>query len=431
MQLWLKPDAVRPGARLADELRLDARSQPRARPLAHPPRARARPSSARPSRSRVLVAAGRERRRARHPPRALARKLLRRARRATHRPARRGAARLRPRTDGAGDRAGRRASRSARPRAACGSACARRAPTPRGRRVSRRAGRADDPRGRAPDRACRRGPCACGRRATASRSPSGCPSGHRRYSRATTSSGSARSSRDREAGMSMPAAIERAPRAAEPSPRTSIFAGCAAAGPTSLPYLLAKRTLIGLSHAIEDECAARAERPVLFGSFQRERFYRDAEPRWRELARTAETAIVFADFTEPRDAGAARRSSCRSTAADPLGREWSLICDAPQYAAFLSAWERPGQDDVPRPRAPLRDDLERRARSSSARPPGSRPGFVERIRARPARPDRGAPAPHAAAERRGAPARRRPDQPDGRLRRAAGTLSRLPAPHSS
>ncbi len=44
-----------------------------------------------------------------------------------------------------------------------------------------------------------------------------------------------------------------------------------------------KRTLIALSHAIEDECAARAERPLLFGSFQRERFYRDSEPRWREL----------------------------------------------------------------------------------------------------------------------------------------------------
>jgi DICT domain-containing protein len=31
---------------------------------------------------------------------------------------------------------------------------------------------------------------------------------------------------------------------------------------------------------------------------------------------------------------------------DPMGREWSLVCDAPQYAACLSAWEPPGQGDV-------------------------------------------------------------------------------------
>jgi DICT domain-containing protein len=31
---------------------------------------------------------------------------------------------------------------------------------------------------------------------------------------------------------------------------------------------------------------------------------------------------------------------------DPLAREWSLVCDAPEYSAFLAAWERPGQDAV-------------------------------------------------------------------------------------
>jgi len=29
---------------------------------------------------------------------------------------------------------------------------------------------------------------------------------------------------------------------------------------------------------------------------------------------------------------------------DPLGREWTLVCDAPRYAACLSAWEPLGQD---------------------------------------------------------------------------------------
>jgi DICT domain-containing protein len=112
-----------------------------------------------------------------------------------------------------------------------------------------------------------------------------------------------------------------------------------------MPYTLPKRTLVGLSHAIEDECAARAERPLLFGSFQRERFYRDAEPRWRELARTAEIAIVFADFPERREPDGAP-IEVPIDRSDPLGREWSLVCDAQEYAACLSAWEPPGQDAV-------------------------------------------------------------------------------------
>ena len=128
--------------------------------------------------------------------------------------------------------------------------------------------------------------------------PERLPSGHRRYSGEDVQR-VRQVSRDRETGMSMPAAIERAQQLAS-EPEASIFAGVRRRRPDLQPYLLAKRTLIGLSHAIEDECAARAERPVLFGGFQRERFYRDAEPRWRELSRTSEAAVVFADFAEPR-----------------------------------------------------------------------------------------------------------------------------------
>ena len=179
--------------------------------------------------------------------------------------------------------------------------------------------------------------------------PERLPSGHRRYSDDDVQR-VRQVSRDRETGMSMPAAIERAQQvASEPEP--SIFAGVRRRRPDLQPYLLAKRTLIALSHAIEDECGARAEKPVLFGSFQRERFYRDAEPRWRDLARTSAAAVVFADFAETRTPDGAP-AELPLDRADPLGREWSLICDAPGYAAFLAAWERPGQDSVP--------DLERR-----------------------------------------------------------------------
>ena len=52
------------------------------------------------------------------------------------------------------------------------------------------------------------------------------------------------------------------------------------------------------THAIEDECYARAGQGVLFAGFQRERFYRYSGERWKELSRTARTVVVFADFAE-------------------------------------------------------------------------------------------------------------------------------------
>ena len=176
--------------------------------------------------------------------------------------------------------------------------------------------------------------------------PERLPSGHRRYSEADVEA-VRQVARDRDAGLAVRAAIERARgAAAEPEPEPSIFAGVRRRRPDLQPYLLPKRTLIALSHAIEDECCARAERPVLLGSFQRARFYRAAEPRGRELARTAETAVVLADFGEVRRPDGAP-AEVPIDPADPLAREWSVICDAVDYAAFLAAWERPGQDGVP------------------------------------------------------------------------------------
>jgi MerR family transcriptional regulator, light-induced transcriptional regulator len=175
--------------------------------------------------------------------------------------------------------------------------------------------------------------------------PERLPSGHRRYTHDDVAR-VRQIARDRESGLSMKAAIDRA-RELSSEPEVSVFAGVRRRRPDLQPYVLPKRTLVGLSHAIEDECAARAERPVLFASFQRERFWRDAEPRWRDLARTAHSAIVFADFDAakvPDDPTVPVEIPIDRS--DPFGREWSLVCDAPDYAAFLAGWERPGQDDV-------------------------------------------------------------------------------------
>jgi DICT domain-containing protein len=98
--------------------------------------------------------------------------------------------------------------------------------------------------------------------------------------------------------------------------------------------------MIALSHAIEDESLSRADRPLMFASFQHERFYRQEEARWRELSRGAQLALVFADFQRVRSprGGPAEIPVDRS---HPLTREWAVVCDATHHAVCLAAWEPP------------------------------------------------------------------------------------------
>jgi MerR family transcriptional regulator, light-induced transcriptional regulator len=176
--------------------------------------------------------------------------------------------------------------------------------------------------------------------------PERLPSGHRRYSDDHIAQ-VRQVARDREAGLSMKAAIERARELAS-EPEVSIFACLRRRRPDLQPQVLPKRTLVGMSHAIEDECTARAERPVLFAGFQRECFWRQAEARWRELSRTAHCAMVFADFPKavvPDDPREPVELPIERD--DPFAREWSLVCDASDFGAFLAGWERPGQTGVP------------------------------------------------------------------------------------
>jgi DICT domain-containing protein/predicted DNA-binding transcriptional regulator AlpA len=173
-------------------------------------------------------------------------------------------------------------------------------------------------------------------------------SGHRRYSEADVALID-RVVREREAGLELRAAIaaaQRVPGGAQTPDESSIHAGLRRRRPELDPYPLPKRVLVGMSHAIEDECAVSGQRAMLFASFQRERFYRLAESRWRDLAGPARCAIVLADFAELREPPGAP-CEVPSDRAEPLGREWSLICDGPQLAALLSGWERPGQEDAP------------------------------------------------------------------------------------
>ena len=167
-------------------------------------------------------------------------------------------------------------------------------------------------------------------------------SGHRRYSEADLARVRA-VVRARESGLSLQAAIDLA-RDHEEEQSASVYAALRARFPELEPQLVSKRGMLIMSRAIEDECLARAERPVLFGCFQRERFYRASEPRWRELARTAERAVVLADFRRvrrPRQAPV----EVPLRAGQPLAREWAIVCESPGFAACLTGWERPREDE--------------------------------------------------------------------------------------
>ncbi|GAA3811441.1 DICT sensory domain-containing protein [Nocardioides panacisoli] len=169
-------------------------------------------------------------------------------------------------------------------------------------------------------------------------------SGHRRYTGADVEL-VRHVLRRRDAGIRLEVAIAEATAGLQPA-SPSIFAELRRRHPALAVHRLRKSTLIALSWAIEDQCCAVADRPVLFGAFQRGDFYAPSAARWTELARVARSAIVFADDWDrvPQDADGPLRSGLDEDA--PLRREWAVVCDAPDSTACLTAWELPGQSPV-------------------------------------------------------------------------------------
>lgn len=175
--------------------------------------------------------------------------------------------------------------------------------------------------------------------------PSRNESGHRRYSTADIELLRGISA-GRRSGLTLPDAVERAlDRGAE---RHSVFAALAREHPELRPRVLSKPAMIALTHAVEDETLMRAERPIMFGAFQRERFYRVEQERWREFARAAEGVYVFADFARPRSVGGAP-VEIPLHAEHPLAREWLIVCDAGGYSVCLAGRERARAGTAPRP----------------------------------------------------------------------------------
>lgn len=159
--------------------------------------------------------------------------------------------------------------------------------------------------------------------------------------------------RRKAAGVRLEAAIADT-ASVQPPDHLSIFATLRADHPDLPVHRLHKTTLIAMSQAIEDECLAAADSPVLFGAFQRSAFFAPSAPRWAELARVARAALVFAqDWPDTGGAHHPHRATAdgpeRVTLAGtaPLLREWAVICDAQGSTACLSAWELPDQAGVP------------------------------------------------------------------------------------
>lgn len=174
--------------------------------------------------------------------------------------------------------------------------------------------------------------------------PTRLPGGHRRY-RAQDVALVREVVRLRDDGLSLPAAIERA-RHRRPPPAASIFAGLRRRRPEVAPAILPKRVVLALTRAIEDEYCARGAQGLLVGSFQQERFYRGSRRRWRELARTADLAVVLADFESAADP-TANPVEVAIDRRHPLAREWAVVIAAEGAQACLAAWEQPTHSELP------------------------------------------------------------------------------------
>jgi MerR family transcriptional regulator, light-induced transcriptional regulator len=168
--------------------------------------------------------------------------------------------------------------------------------------------------------------------------PERLPSGHRRYSEDDAEL-VRRVAAERSAGLSLAVAIERV-NASVAASTPSVYAALRRRRPDLEPRTLRKPLLLALTRAVEDESLSRADRPLLFASFQSERFYRQSQARWREMSRGAALAVAFADFDRlrtPRD-GPAEIPIDRN---HPLAREWMVVCCAADHPVCLAAWEPP------------------------------------------------------------------------------------------
>jgi MerR family transcriptional regulator, light-induced transcriptional regulator len=145
----------------------------------------------------------------------------------------------------------------------------------------------------------------------------------------------------KDSGVRLAQAIARVRGEDEGGRQRSIYAELRRAHPHLDSRRLRREVLIAISHAIEDEAMARASRPTVFGSFQREEFFRRESGRWSELARTSASCLVFADFPSPLDHGRDGPVEVPLEPDAPLLREWAVVVASPTFSVVMAAWEPP------------------------------------------------------------------------------------------
>ena len=172
--------------------------------------------------------------------------------------------------------------------------------------------------------------------------------GHRRYS-AEEIGLLRRVQQQHGEGLTLSAAVEQVlSGAVRPA---SLYASMRETLPDAVPQTLPKPVLIAMSHALEDECAWRAESPILVGGFQHRRFYELEQERWRDLAASAAGAFVLAEGLSSPDTTeepSAVPAFVPLRPGDLARREWFVVCRSASFCAALVGWERPRRRDRPR-----------------------------------------------------------------------------------
>lgn len=177
--------------------------------------------------------------------------------------------------------------------------------------------------------------------------PQRLPSGHRRYTERDVERVLA-VLRSRDAGTRLEVAVQTVATGGAGAPddaTRSVYAELRRRHPRLQTNRLRKGTLLALSWAIEDEFCAKAERAHLFGSFQRETYFAPAAERWAELGRVARSSFALADFATSDADSRPVRVGLPDDA--PMRREWAVVCESRDLPAALTAFELPGQADVP------------------------------------------------------------------------------------
>ena len=122
--------------------------------------------------------------------------------------------------------------------------------------------------------------------------------------------------------------------------KTSVLASLLQAMPQLRQQVYFKSSLTALSHAMEDQVLAGADRPLIIANFQRERFYRQEAHRYRRIAqRTAQVYVLAAPETDFKNSS----NAYETVAFDPedgLSQEWHLVVIGRQYANCLICRER-------------------------------------------------------------------------------------------